>query len=87
MNPRLLILLASLSAVLFAQNGNRGPQMPRVDETGFVSIFDGQSLKGWDGDPNFWRVESGVIIGETTKERQPKQNTFLIWRGGSTGNF
>ena len=52
-----------------------------------MSIFDGKSLTGWDGDPGFWRVEDGAIIGETTKEHQPKQNTFIIWRGGSTGNF
>ena len=58
-----------------------------VDESGFVSIFDGQSLKGWDGDLDFWRVENGAIVGQTTKEHQPKQNTFIIWRDGTTGNF
>ena len=29
----------------------------------FVPIFDGRTLKGWDGDPKFWRVEDGAIIG------------------------
>jgi len=48
------------------------------DHTGFESIFDGKSLKGWDGDPTFWRVEDGEIIGESTLEKPVKINTFLI---------
>jgi len=28
-----------------------------------VSIFDGQSLAGWEGDANVWRVRDGVIVG------------------------
>ena len=96
MNPRRVILLALSIAVLFAQapppqrpagGGNRGPNIAPVEEIGFVSIFDGTSLKGWDGDPDFCRVDGGAIVGQTTKEHQPKQNTFIIWRGGSTGNF
>jgi len=58
-----------------------------LPETGFQSIFDGKTLSGWDGDPKFWRVEDGSIVGQTTTEKQPKQNTFLIWRGGKPGNF
>jgi hypothetical protein len=61
--------------------------IPPLPESGFRPIFDGKSLSGWDGDPNFWRVENGSIIGETAKDKQPKQNTFLIWRGGSPSNF
>lgn len=54
---------------------------------GFQPIFDGTSLNGWDGDPGHWRVENGVIVGESTKENPLKRNTFLIWRGGSPANF
>lgn len=50
-------------------------------------MFDGKSLAGWEGDPGFWRVDSGAIVGETAADKQPKQNTFLIWRGGSPANF
>jgi hypothetical protein len=62
-------------------------EMTLDDRTGFESIFDGQSLKGWDGDPQFWRVENGVIIGESTAEKPVKLNTFLIWRGGQPRDF
>jgi Domain of Unknown Function (DUF1080) len=54
---------------------------------GFSSIFDGKSLDGWDGDPAYWRVASGTIVGETKPGAIPKQNTFLIWRGGSPADF
>ena len=100
MNPRRLIIILSallIGNVLFAQApqaprpavaaGSRGPNIAPIEEVGFRSIFDGKSLEGWDGDPDFWRVEGGAIVGETTKEHQPKQNTFIIWRGGTTQDF
>ncbi|HEY1214748.1 MAG TPA: DUF1080 domain-containing protein [Bryobacteraceae bacterium] len=65
----------------------RAQNIATLPETGYQSIFDGRTLSGWDGDPNFWRVEDGSIVGQTTTEKQPKQNTFLIWRGGKPGNF
>src|SRR5947208_3463059 len=67
--------------------GGRGPAIAPLAETGFELIFDGKSLDGWDGDTNFWRVEGGAIVGQTATDKQPKQNTFLIWRGGSPANF
>ena len=64
-----------------------GRSIPALNETGFTPIFDGKSLAGWDGDPQFWRVQDGAIIGQTAADKQPKQNTFLIWRGGSPADF
>jgi Domain of Unknown Function (DUF1080) len=61
--------------------------LPAFAGGGFVSIFDGKTLRGWDGDPAFWRVEEGAIVGETKLGKIPKQNTFLIWRGGEPGDF
>lgn len=57
------------------------------DHTGYTSIFDGASLKGWDGDTGFWRAEGGSLIGETTAANPLKANTFIIWRGGQTKDF
>jgi type 1 glutamine amidotransferase len=48
-------------------------------ESGFISMFDGATLEGWDGNPVFWRVDGGEIVGETTAENPTKGNTFLIW--------
>ena len=62
-------------------------QVAPLEESGFQAIFDGKSLAGWDRDPGFWKVENGAIVGQTAKDKQPKQNTFLVWRGGSPADF
>ncbi|HVJ83512.1 MAG TPA: family 16 glycoside hydrolase [Planctomycetia bacterium] len=59
----------------------------RAEDDGFAPIFDGKSLKGWDGNPKFWSVADGVIRGQTTKENPTKGNTFLIWRDGEVDDF
>jgi len=68
-----------------------GPQIypiPLSDSNdGFVSLFNGTSLDGWDGDPRYWHVEDHEIVGEVTPATLLKQNNFLIWRGGAPANF
>jgi len=56
-------------------------------QKGFVSIFDGKSLNGWEGDSTYWRVENGSIVGEITPATLLKRNSFLIWRGGTPADF
>jgi hypothetical protein len=63
------------------------PEPIAGEEPGFVSIFDGKSLNGWEGNPRYWRVEDGAIVGEITPETIIRSNTFLIWRGGAPGDF
>lgn len=53
----------------------------------FVAIFDGQTLDGWEGDSDYWKVEDGSIIGSNTEEKPLKNNTFLIWRDGEPDDF
>ena len=54
---------------------------------GFVQIFDGKTLKGWEGDPVYWRVENGNLVGEITPDKLVKNNTFIIWQGGEPKDF
>jgi len=56
------------------------------DHAGYVQIFDGVSLKGWDGDPAIWRVEKGAIVGESTKEK-PVVNSYIAFRGFEAKDF
>lgn len=56
-------------------------------EDSWESIFDGKSLKDWDGNPDFWSVQDGAITGQTTPKKPTKGNTFIIWRGGEVGDF
>jgi hypothetical protein len=58
-----------------------------AEEDGFKSLFDGKTLEGWEGKPQFWSVRDGAITGQTTPENPTKGNTFLIWRGGKPGDF
>ena len=58
-----------------------------ADEEGFKSIFDGKTLDGWDGNPDFWSIEDGTITGQTTADKPTKGNTFIIWRGAEPGDF
>jgi len=55
-----------------------------ADDDGFVPLFDGQSLAGWHGDPKFWAVLDGAIVGRT--EGKIPANTFLI-SDGTYSNF
>jgi hypothetical protein len=44
-------------------------------------------FQDWNGDPKFWRAENGTIVGESTPDKVVGPNTFLIWRGGTPGDF
>jgi hypothetical protein len=54
---------------------------------GFKKIFDGRSFKHGECDTGFWRIENGIAIGEVTKEKPLKSNTFLIYQGSVPENF
>ena len=54
-------------------------------EDGSPAIFDGKSLDGWKGNQKFWRVENGVLIGETTTPLE--KTTYLIWQQGTVDDF
>ena len=52
------------------------------------SLFNGQNLDKWSGDPRLWRVEGGILIGETNDtDRKIDKNSFLIWQGDEPGDF
>lgn len=57
-----------------------------ADNTGWTSMFDGSSLKGWDGNMDLWHVENGAIAVESTCEK-PTGTVYLIWQGGQPGDF
>ncbi len=57
------------------------------NEKGFVDIFDGKTLNNWEGDPIYWRVENGNLVGEITPQTLLKTNSFITWKGGEPANF
>ncbi|MBI3698209.1 MAG: DUF1080 domain-containing protein, partial [Acidobacteria bacterium] len=61
-----LAAFLSLASLAFAQEG-------------YISLFNGHDLDGWQGDPALWTVQNGVLVGST--DGHPiKQNTFLIYK-------
>lgn len=52
---------------------------------GFVNLFNGRNLNGWNGDPQYWSVEEGAITGKT--DGTLKMNRFLTWTGSTIRNF
>ena len=56
------------------------------DHNGWTSMFDGQTLNGWDGDKNYWHVQDGAIVVESTCEK-PTGTIYLVWQGGEPADF
>lgn len=76
-------------------NGEKYIGMPKfhepdaydIDEhSGFKQIFDGKTFTGWDAEPSIWRVEGGVMVGET-KETDHKGNNYIVYRGDKPKDF
>jgi Domain of Unknown Function (DUF1080) len=77
-NKALLLILAPilvfLSNPLYAQ-----------PEKGFVSMFNGKDLTGWEGLMEFWKAENGTLVGETKAANQ--QTVFLYWKVDEPADF
>ncbi len=69
-----LILKISLVFLAFWMLGCSSEQ--KVDATAAVSLFDGKSLAGWEGDSSWFRVENGSIVCGSLEKEIP-HNMFL----------
>jgi len=88
------VLAFYLAAVQFAAGDLAAPTEPRGSrptrsipgtdpapgQPGFVSLFNGRNLEGWNGDARFWSVRDGAIVGETRPDVRVSENSFLIWK-------
>lgn len=57
----------------------------RADKDGFVSVFDGRSLRGWSGNKKYWSVKDGALTGVT--DGSLKMNRFITWKHSTVRNF
>jgi hypothetical protein len=95
------LALFTFAASAFAQNaqpGGRGAQSAGGsryidpapinfnDHDGWIQMFDGTTLKGWDGPTDLWHVENGAIVVQT-KADPPTGSTYLLWQGGEPKDF
>lgn len=81
------VCFSSCLVSVLASGGCVSQENPDDGDDGFVQIFDGETLDGWDGDPTYWRVEDGALVGEVTPATTLQENSFIIWRGGVTRDF
>lgn len=67
----LALTLCAGGSALFAADA-------KPDANGFVSIFNGTDLTGWEGMEGYWSVKDGVISGHETKDKS--KQTFLVYK-------
>jgi hypothetical protein len=89
--PLAVIAAALIVAIATSANPQGGryvePDPIRFeDHAGWTELFDGKSLKGWDGPTDLWRVENGAIVVQS-KADPPTGPTYLIWQGGEPKDF
>jgi hypothetical protein len=86
-----LIVQTALVSGADQRRSNLAEPMTLLDdhgaEIGFLRLFNGKDLTGWEGNPKLWSVKDGAITGQTTAENPTKGNTFLIWTNGTVGDF
>ena len=72
-------VLPSILCVLLGPTllcGKKQASEPQSIDKGFKPLFDGKSLKGWEGKKKFFRVQDGTIVAGFIDARIPN-NEFL----------
>ena len=70
-------LLAALAAIALCGPAAAAELPSHELADGFVPLFNGRDLTGWDGDPGLWAVAEGSIIG-SSDGRPLSENSFLV---------
>lgn len=84
MHNKSIVLLLIFFIVLLMKGAAQGQ---KKKEAGFIKIFNGKNLQGWEGDTLYWRVENGILTGEVTAATILKRNSFIIWKNGQPADF
>lgn len=72
------LLLGWICGGLAADEANQ--LTAREKKEGWILLFNGKNLDGWEGDPELWSARDGMLVG-STEQKQINANTFLISRG------
>jgi hypothetical protein len=56
------------------------------DHAGWIQMFDGVSLKGWDGPMDLWHIEDGAIVVQS-KADPPTGSVYLLYTGSEPQDF
>ena len=89
-SPEYVAYIIASGGIIGDGRNNLGFTLPEPmdfnDHEGYRPLFDGVSLKGWDGNPKFWRVENGAIVGESTAQN-PSGNSYIVYRDVEAKDF
>lgn len=67
-----LMTVAALAAIWSVSHAAPAAFVPE----GFTPMFDGKTLNGWQGDPEFFKMQDGILIAGA--DQPIEKNTFLI---------
>jgi 3-keto-disaccharide hydrolase len=83
----LLVAVCTVSHTARAEPGltAEAAALPAPDADGFITLFNGHDLAGWEGLADYWSVKDGAISGHQTKEAS--KQTFLILSALTVRNF
>jgi hypothetical protein len=80
-----LVALVALGIAAHAPPEQTKADLPKPDKDGFITLFNGKDLTGWEGLEDYWAVKDGAISGHEIKEKS--KQTFLVWKGGNVSDF
>jgi hypothetical protein len=70
-------LLLALPAARAAEQPQPKADIPASGPDGWISLFNGKDLTGWEFLPGYWSVTDGVIQGAQMKENSKQTNLIL----------
>jgi len=83
-----IVAFVSLALVAPGSSADKAPakaELPKPGADGFITLFNGKDLTGWEGLEDYWSVKDGVISGHETKEKS--KQTFLVCTAAKFSDF
>lgn len=74
----LMVALMIVSTALLVRADEPKADLPAPGADGFIELFNGKDLTGWDGLPGFWSVKDGAISGQESKESPAPQTDLNL---------
>jgi Domain of Unknown Function (DUF1080) len=74
----LLVSLTSVFAASVHAEEQHQAELPAADATGWITLFNGKDLAGWEGLQDYWSVVDGAIQCSETKDKSKQSDLILL---------
>lgn len=81
-----VLALCALSNVGFAEEKTK-TALPAAGADGWISLFNGKDLTGWEGLEGYWSIVDGAIQGSETKENSKQTDLILLYSKNNPEKF